>query len=235
MTRKGLEENGVGIVTIRKIRLIHAAIRNFIKAGKWDAKTDGMPINQEDMALTLMSFSISLIDGLSQLGIEEDNEKLNAYFERWNAIATLLGIDDDLLPGDMQEGRELLNRILYRQARSSEEGRLLTQALVNFSKEVIPGNKLDVAPGILIHYLIGEEYAKILGIKIAPGCLGIALPAFISTMFNLVEKLEEKSPKIKSLSDSLSGLLVKGMVGYFDIYKKRQFEIPSEFAEVWNL
>src|SRR6201999_3276000 len=57
----GLEPNGKGIVTSQKVRLIHAAIRYFIKKGEWDVATLGEPINQEDMAGTLQSFSTLIL------------------------------------------------------------------------------------------------------------------------------------------------------------------------------
>lgn len=51
MTPGGLKPGGVGIQSIQKVRLIHAAIRHFILPQRWDAQQLGGPINQEDLAV----------------------------------------------------------------------------------------------------------------------------------------------------------------------------------------
>jgi hypothetical protein len=219
---------------IRKVRLIHAAIRHFIKQAGWDQEEFGEPVNQEDMALTLMTFSISLIDGLRQLGISEDEKRLEAYFQRWKVIGLMLGIDPDLIPHNMDHGRKLLDKVLSRQSGPSEEGKLLTGALIQFSKEAIPGKIFDVAPESLIRYFTGKIHAEYLGIPGPAGCLGLTIPAIFRTVFNLAESLEEKSPRIQFIADILSIRLVNGMVGYFDNYKQSWFRIPDEFGTRWE-
>lgn len=53
----GFGPNGKGIRTIQKVRLMHATIRHFLLAStEWKPEW-GQPINQEDMAMTLMTFS----------------------------------------------------------------------------------------------------------------------------------------------------------------------------------
>jgi len=57
-------DTGKAIITTQKVRLIHASIRYFIsKSGRWDYDYYGVPINQEDMAGTLMFFSSFFLVG----------------------------------------------------------------------------------------------------------------------------------------------------------------------------
>ncbi len=226
-------ENDKAINTIRKVRLIHAAIRHFLSFD-WDEQLNGIPINQEDMALTLMTFSISLLDGLAQMGVNTNEHQRHAFFERWRAIGVILGVAEELIPESIEDGRLLLNKILERQSGPSESGKLLTKALVTFSKETIPGKIFDVTPEALITFFTGKDIANYLGIG-KPGCLGFGIPAIIASFFRLVEKLEDRSDKIEYFTNKLSQRLVLAMVGYFDTYKQRQFEIPSEFKGAWNI
>ena len=231
MANDNFSKSSTAIITIRKVRLIHAAIRQF--AGKnWDTEKYGIPINQEDLALTLMTFSVSLIDGLKQLSIEVNEHQIAAYFERWKAIGLLLGIDENILPENIDDGRMLINIILKRNMGTSEAGILLTKALVEFSKNAIPGNIFDVAPETLIEYFTGSEISGHLGIKNQAGCFGFGVPALLVYIFNLGEKIEGDPEKINYIANKLSSKLMEAMVNYFDKYKERHFEIPDEFR-IW--
>jgi len=233
MANDNFKKNSVAITTIRKVRLIHAAIRHFI-AKQWDDEKLGKPINQEDMALTLMTFSVSLIDGLHQLFIRENVEFLSAYFERWKAIGLILGVDRDLIPENIDEGRDLLSKILERNSGSSEAGVLLTNALVDFSKNTIPGKIFDVTPEAMITYFAGTKISGYLQVNNQLGCVGFAIPAVLASIFHLGEQLEGRSDRINHIADKLSNKLIYAMVNYFDTYKNKQFEIPVEFRKLWN-
>jgi len=68
----GLTARGRGIRTAQKVRLMHAAIRHLLLHDPhtpWDTADLGVPINQEDLAGTLMTFSYQILDGLNSSGI----------------------------------------------------------------------------------------------------------------------------------------------------------------------
>src|SRR5829696_7386810 len=68
----GLGPNGKGIRTAQKVRLMHAAIRHLLRTDTsvtWNANELGVPINQEDLLGTLMTFTWLILDGLNRLGI----------------------------------------------------------------------------------------------------------------------------------------------------------------------
>jgi hypothetical protein len=68
MAPGGLPPSGTGIRDAQKVRLMHAAVRHLALAGdEWDADW-GTPINQEDLAFTLMTFSLSVLDAIEKLG-----------------------------------------------------------------------------------------------------------------------------------------------------------------------
>ena len=234
MTPGELTIRGRGIQSIQKVRLIHAAIRQFLIAEGWDEQGLGLPINQEDMAMTLMTFSVAVLDGLEQFGIHEPPALQEAYFHTWRAIGHNLGVVEELLPDNVAEGRLLMNKILDRQAAASEEGQLLTQSLIDFAQSMLRNEKLAPAPETIIRYLIGTERASLLGLAPKEGCLSIALPHALRALFRLGERLEDK---VDGPLDEVLGLLsrqtVKAMVGYFDNYKGRKFQIPQAMQTEW--
>lgn len=70
---------GSGVRSAQKVRLMHAAIRHLIQTRdpSWNA-ADGVPINQEDMAGTLLTFSTAILDGLERMGIHLKRQEQEA-------------------------------------------------------------------------------------------------------------------------------------------------------------
>lgn len=92
-----------------QVRLLHAKVRrSILKQGRnrqqqkrqshrpleqWDVKEYGVPINQEDMAATLLAFSINVIMGIEFVAgrpLSRENER--DYLALWRYIGWLLGI-----------------------------------------------------------------------------------------------------------------------------------------------
>src|SRR5947209_15840603 len=83
---------GRGRRAIQKVRLMHGAVRKMASgAPTWKAEY-GLPINQEDLAGTLMSFSSIVIDGLEKLGVTLSDSDREAYLHCWLVAGHLLGI-----------------------------------------------------------------------------------------------------------------------------------------------
>lgn len=235
MSPGNLNPGGKGIQAIQKVRLIHASIRHFMPAQQWNTATQGVPINQEDMAQTLMTFSITPIDALAQFNVPESEERLAAYLYTWNAIGTVLGIQTELLPDDLPSARQLLNIILDRQEQESEAGKLLTRALIDFAEKTLPAD-FERAPQLLMQHMIGHRRAAMLGISTQTGCLGSLLPEFIRTYFRMGERLEDKLKEpLQVFVQHLARRTAQAMVNYFDKFKGRNFSIPQPLEQVWQI
>lgn len=236
MAPGSLVPEGEGIRLIQKIRLIHAGIRFFLTSEGWDKATFGEPINQEDLAITLCSFSISLVDGLAKLGVPVSPEEADAFVHTWSAIGHVLGLDDDLLPHGPAVAREMEFVILERQSRASEAGRTLTDALLRFAEKMMPHESLAVAPAGLLRYCLGTERARLLGVTPNYGCIAWLVPEVLAAYFRTGERLEDKSPEgLRQLMDQASCLLTQGMFRYFDHYKNRPFQVPASFQRAWDI
>jgi len=234
MRPNGLNKGAPGIQAILKVRLIHAAIRFFVARGEWDQEQLGLPINQEDMALTLMTFCIAPIRGLEHFEIAVPAEDKEAYLHCWRGIGHLMGVDAQLLPNTFEEGAWLLDRILERQSASSEAGQLLTKALIDFGNRALNSEKLIGSPQAIMRFLLGPNRAKMLGV--APeGCLSQLVPGILRSAFNIGERLEDKfDGPMHLLIQHLSQLTADGLVDYFDDFPDRQFQIPLVLRKAWK-
>lgn len=152
----GLGPGGRGIRTTQKVRLFHATIRYEIQndpIDKWDCSSFGVPINQEDLAGTLLTFSYLAIDGLRKLGANITSDSAAAFFDAWCAVGKLLGVLPEMIPNNLEEAAELKELITRRQFAASDEGRDMTKALIDMLKENCPPGLTGVPVGLMRLFL----------------------------------------------------------------------------------
>jgi len=162
----GLGSSGQGIRTVQKVRLMHAAVRHHLRhdtTSQWDHLSFGVPINQEDLAGTLLTFSFLAIDGLRKLGANITSEAADAYFDAWCEVGKLMGVLPEMIPNNLEEAAELKEIISRRQFAPSDEGREMTQALIDMLEKNSPP-LLEGIPTGLMRLFIQKEVADYLGI-----------------------------------------------------------------------
>jgi hypothetical protein len=178
MTPGGLDPGGTGhgIASALRVRLMHAAIRSLVKqraaappAGAktvWDEEW-GEPASQVDLAVTLMGFSVLVIDGLSRLGIRLSESDAGDFFHAWQVVGHYMGIDAGALPRSLDEGRELYEASRDAYYRVTPAGAALEAALVETLEGMAPPPMRGL-PRQFIRFLIGDAYSDLLGVpKIA--------------------------------------------------------------------
>ena len=76
-----------------QVRVLHAKCRRALLKRKWDGDTLGIPINQEDMAATLLAFGINTIWGVEIVaGRALSRQEQIDYIALWRYIGWLLGV-----------------------------------------------------------------------------------------------------------------------------------------------
>jgi ER-bound oxygenase mpaB/B'/Rubber oxygenase, catalytic domain len=235
MAPGGILPSGAGFRTALRVRMVHASIRSFVKLGNWSLIENDEPINQEELAFTLQSFSTCILDGLRTMGVPISEEDERAYLHCWNVIGQIMGIQKELLPENAAEARSLLNRIIERKSAETNEGKILAHAIVAFAEKNLPGKLFDQTPEIMIRFLCGNKQAEMVGVVYKPGILGWILPRFIRLWMGWIQKLEEHDEKINTISDKVAANLLKGMTGYFNKHKNQSFRIPESLARKWGV
>jgi len=164
---------GRGRESARRVRMIHAMIRHLIRVDrreKWQTSQWGVPLNQEDQAGTLMSFSWVVLDGLERLGVEQatDPATRNACIEVWSWIGGELGIRH-LLPKDFADAEQLTRAIWDRQIvprMPNPVGRELTQKLLEAMESALPLPGFDPFVSCMMRALLPPEVADSLGVPL---------------------------------------------------------------------
>lgn len=185
---------GKGVLYARKVRLLHASMRYMatrepedrpdqvdpaadrrwqVKRGlagaSWDMEKDGMPINQEDLAYTLLTFGWVIPTGLDKWGRAPDREGLAAFLHCWKVTGHLMGVREELMTDDPDEAKELFETLVDRVRGESVASVKMTRALTTFLSKYLPGwfSLKNGLPAVMIEDQVGSEDAEtLLGEKV---------------------------------------------------------------------
>jgi len=241
MTQGGLESNGRGVRTTQKVRLMHAAIRHMIRRDRrapWPAREWGEPINQEDMAGTLMTFSYVVLEGMKALRIELTPEQQDAWMYAWKAVGRILGVHERLLPDSLDEARLLTLLIRQRQVEASPEGVALTGALIEGMKELVPG-PLEGLPASMIHFFLDQDQWQ--GLNVAD-MMHVPRPDWTASIAQAITYVGGFTDWVgdhtflpAKLLRLLSKDIVEAMLRVEAGGQRTHFHIPEQLQASWNL
>jgi len=179
---------GKGFIAAKKVRFLHATMRfmlmnpemfpahtqdndkkNFTEAIRhiekpYDADELGLPVNQEDLAYTLLTFGYCIPIGLEKLGRIWNREQREAFLHTWKVIGHTIGIQDNLMTDNWDEAERMFHVIQRRQAGESEQAKVLTGTLIYFLQDYLP-KYFNLNKGIsacLIRKQLGDEQTKMI-------------------------------------------------------------------------
>jgi hypothetical protein len=237
MTPGNLQPHGAGVSTTLKVRLVHASVRHFVGAtAGFDAALFQLPICQEDLAYTLHTFAVEMVDGLRQLDTPLDERTAEDFFHAWKLVGHYLGIQPDAMPRDLEDARAQQKAMLARLEGSSLDGTEVTRALMDFAREaMLPGRWFDNSPEQLLRFFIGEPRAKTLGIAQDLGWFDRLVPLILRRWFGFAERLEDGGRSFKQLGDLLGVELIRGIMATFISFKGRPLQLPEVLVQRFGL
>ncbi|QIS22256.1 oxygenase MpaB family protein [Nocardia terpenica] len=108
-SEEGMRPLGPGYRSTIRVRLIHAFVRRHVAAlPDWDTAEWGVPINQTDMAATLVGALISPFVGAMPMGIVPTRADLDAAAHLTRYVGWLIGVRDEWLPNGFRDAVRLL-------------------------------------------------------------------------------------------------------------------------------
>jgi hypothetical protein len=258
MAPHGLAPEGGGIRAIQKVRLMHAAIRHLLLESPppnsgppkhlhdvllqmpWDVKEQGYPINQEDMAYTLLTFSFVILRALKKMGIAISEHEAAAYMHVWKVAGYFMGVDDRMLVDTVAEGEELFNKIKARQAGASKDGKKLTRSLDAAVSQIFSDSShglvskwmLKPVPHVIMRQFLDAPTVAMLGIRRATVREWIALKLLrlfelaVVTFYNFA---------MRTLGGKFGTLLVDYLTRLPRGWKRQLFDLPEQIRTRWKL
>lgn len=179
-----LEVGGRAHDSLLRVRLLHAALRNWLprtgrlvkhkEAAPAHVYVDGeVPINQQDLAITLGVFLYINVRSLKRMGIHWSRDDCDAYVQMWRYAGHILGIVDDLLPRTIADMEEFMHAsMLHQGAPEAIEGPKIRAFVDEFaakankdSRGIVPFTAAQSFLYQTIVYLNGKEYTSGMGIE----------------------------------------------------------------------
>ncbi|MEY4549662.1 MAG: hypothetical protein RL685_5857 [Pseudomonadota bacterium] len=233
----GLEPDGIGTRSARKVRLMHALVRRHVRSLKepeWSPRL-GEPINQEDLAGTLLTFSLVVLDGLRKIGAHVSPEAERGYFAVWDHLAEILGIDERLRPRDFSSAMAFAQRIAQRQFRATPEGQSLARDLSKVLDDlfVIPGYGTSLMRFFLDGSVFGLNLAELLGLP--PPNWTRHLVRSRAAQKHFVLRWLPRVPGAQSRRRAFSGFFTQRLILLQRPDKHCPFEVPPGLLEAWRL
>ena len=261
---------GPGYLAAKKVRLLHASMRfmllnpsalmahvkavseptaggrlaqNYQGRPGWDSAGMGVPVNQEDLAYTLLTFSLLLPKGLEHWGCEVTVEQKEAFLHLWRIVGHVMGLRDDLMPDTLVAAEDLYRTVTKRQAGASPNGIALTEAVADFLKSYLPPllGLRDYLPYVLIADLMGEQAKDLLsreswervdsfGGQLIREILCHSLRAYFR-MYGVLRQFSVTDSLFSSLFHRTSEELVQS---WRDEFMRRPFYVPTSLTE-WQV
>jgi hypothetical protein len=235
MDRGGLEYGARGHSDVRHVRLMHAAVRWLIlnderAKTEWD-EAWGIPINQEDLLETLLTFTEVVFEVFDRTGVVYTKEQADNYLRTWSLIGHHMGVRPDLLPLERAQTTALMQKVRERQYGESEAGRALTAALLDQGTRLCPPG-LRGMPATTMRFYVGDATADLLGVPRSDWTRVLFAPLAALTRDTSAERLHRHF--LTSLSNRIGFGMLELAVRAERYGGRPAFEVPTSLATKWN-
>jgi ER-bound oxygenase mpaB/B'/Rubber oxygenase, catalytic domain len=251
---------GRGFMYARQVRLLHASMRfmltqpgrlpslrpagvtvaESLDASDWRKQfADELPINQEDLAFTLLTFGLLIPSGLEKWGCRWTDAQKHAFLHLWKTVGHVMGIDAALLTDDWAEAEKLFATIRKRQAAHSEMGCRLGETVMNVLKDYLPHGFgiAENVPALLIRQQLGPKYADMIfyerrrkAARKYPlrGALRLGM-GFLHLYYVVRGAIFRRSPALARLMGATFARAAEELVNSWrDEYQRRPFDVPPD-------
>lgn len=261
---------GRGFIAARKVRMLHASMRCMllkpelvlppeahrsaafsasnigaltkgIRENPYDAAKLGKPVNQEDLAYTLLTFGYTIPAGLRKWGCRLSDDDCEAFLHAWCLVGHIMGVRDELIPEDFAEAERFYGIVKKRQARQCTQGPKLTRSLEDFLRDYLPGfMKQDLPMMLIATQLTVDEAAMIrptdtrtppwwLRLLAWCGFTGLYLYYFFKSL------LVRKFPPLRVALGRSFAIAGEALIdSWRDGYQRRPFYIPGSINGGWQ-
>jgi hypothetical protein len=231
----GLGRGGRGLRSAQKVRLMHAAIRHLIltdTARPWPVEELGVPINQEDLLGTLMTFTWLILDGLNRLGVKLTPPEQQAYLDTWLVVGEVLGIEPQLLPRNVADAMSVTALIEKRQVADSVQGQEMMAALLGMMQTNLP-HPFQSMPGCLIRQFLPPDVATFLGVPAHP--LQEELIRLADGALQPLQRFIDFEAQRHALVRTFSIVLLRWMLKVELDGQPARFALPDSLQEDWQI
>lgn len=241
-----MDVGGAGVDRILHVRLMHAAVRwmiandpavthvadvappqqegnEFVWSASW-----GVPVNQEDLVGTWLTFTAVVYDAFDASGVVFDDADVDDHLHLWRLAAHHLGVEPELVPPTRADATALRDRIWRRQQAPCAAGRAMTAALVGQSRTKMPRFAWPLMPTAFRHFL-GDRVADV--IDLPPANWTRHLFPVMSAMARVMTRGEDEHRFHAKVSAFIGRHLMDSILREMRHGDRPAFAIPTHLAE----
>ena len=187
-----------GYVATAQVRLLHAHVRHHVGGREaWDSGTWGVPINQVNLARTLLDFTSVPMDALRRLGLGLTADQRDDVYHLFRYIGYLLGLDPILDVDDHEDAKALAGRLDALDGPPDGNSRALVEALLSAYDDLL--SPVIHTPPTVTRQLVlalagafhGRELCRSVGmVRPAPwAVLGVRALGFANSAARLIHRV----------------------------------------------
>ena len=174
---ESLRPGGRGFECCLEVRALHASVRTRLSKRGWDVEKYGVPVNQEDMVVTLLAFSYNVLIGVEFLkGSRVSEEEEGDYLHLWRYLGHLLGVRDEHNPcRSYAAAKATLESIVVHILEPDADSKKLAKAMLAAPSGGDATGYAFLTRAELCRYMIGDGLADALDLPVAPPSLRVKL------------------------------------------------------------
>jgi len=128
----GMERHGPGFKSTLRVRMIHALVRRHVaRLPEWRMAEWGLPINQTDMAATLLGTITLPLLGARLMGMPQTRRERDAGAHLGRYIGWLMGVEPRWLASDDRSALTLLYQFLLSLSNPDETSAQLARPMID--------------------------------------------------------------------------------------------------------
>jgi hypothetical protein len=159
--------HGQLIPDLVKVRLMHAAVRDYLDAIHWDTSRWGVPVSQEAMLVETWLFGLFPLTVMQHFGIQIPPDIAAGFLHTWRVEGAMLGVPAAAMPADIPTATQLYYQLEDRDQGASPQGRFLFNAYIDQAGRYLSGpGGIDITPIIVavIRSVLGSRMADMLAV-----------------------------------------------------------------------
>jgi endo-cleaving rubber dioxygenase len=215
--------HGQIIPDLVKVRLMHAAVRDYLDASRWDMAKWGVAISQEAMLVETWLFGVDALNIMQKMGVQIPLDVAADFLHTWRVEGAMLGVPAGAMPADIPTATALLSQLEDRNQWASPQGRYLTHSFIDQASKYMSGpGGVDISPILIsvIRCVLGSRDADMLAVpkSLWDDEVGPALRELPTTSTDTTGPLAWFADVInKLLGENVQMVEVKGEPVYLDI------------------
>jgi hypothetical protein len=159
--------HGQIIPDLVKVRLMHAAVRDYLDASRWDTARWGVAISQEASLLETWLYGVFAQLVMQEFGVQIPPDVAADFLHTWRVEGAMLGVPAAAMPEDLPTATALFYQLVARDQGASPQGRFLLNSFIDQASRYMSGpGGVDISPILIsvIRCVLGTRAADMLAV-----------------------------------------------------------------------